>query len=406
MPRRSDAAGAAPAPVGAQPAAVAPQQAAAAGAAPPPQALPSPPGLTYDTVVVQPEGTDGITLPKFLLPDGRSPRRPLVTYVPQRFLEIVLFQRYDGGSSGAVHKIIGLSGLGATAWTINAAAVLEGEISQAHSQFIFDKYKELLPTSGDPLLANRARNIVLIPVATAASVCRGRGRSPATTAFLRACAPNEVPRSWEIQEQAEAQGAQGEEDLLLTDELDEAEDADADVAPSFEAELRAGGGFSSFTQKLDDEKSHDYAIKGHQLGALLKKEGDTYIAFKVSPLEARRASTAVADKTAQADLQNYCAPTSTLEHARHRPTTARPPPASQPPVCPHRPLPRLPQAQRQAAARRALLARPAHARLGAAVGERMGRLHEGGARPRLLVDGQLHQLAVRPRLVRVGLARL
>ena len=322
MPRRSDAAGAAPAPVGAQPAAVAPHQAAAAGAAPPPQALPSPPGLTYDTVVVQPEGTDGITLPKFLLPDGRSPRRPLVTYVPQRFLEIVLFQRYDGGSSGAVHKIIGLSGLGATAWTINAAAVLDGELSQAHSQFIFDKYKELLPTSGDPLLANRTRNIVLIPVATAASVCRGRGRSPATTAFLRACAPNEVPRSWEIQEQAEAQGAQGEEDLLLTDELDEAEDADADVAPSFEAELRAGGGFSSFTQKWDDEKSHDYAIKGHQLGALLKKEGDTYIAFKVSPLEARRASTAVADKTAQADLQNYCAPTSTLEHARHRPTTA------------------------------------------------------------------------------------
>ena len=81
MPRRSDAAGAAPAPVGAQPAAVAPHQAAAAGAAPPPQALPSPPGLTYDTVVVQPEGTDGITLPKFLLPDGRSPRHPLVTYV-------------------------------------------------------------------------------------------------------------------------------------------------------------------------------------------------------------------------------------------------------------------------------------------------------------------------------------
>ena len=36
-------------------------------------------------MVVQPEGTDGITLPKFLLPDGRSPRRPLVTYVPQRF---------------------------------------------------------------------------------------------------------------------------------------------------------------------------------------------------------------------------------------------------------------------------------------------------------------------------------
>lgn len=73
MPRRIDAAGAAPAAAALQPT-VGPQQAA-------PQVLPSLPDLTYDTVVVQPEGTDGITLPKFLLPDGRSPRHPLVTYV-------------------------------------------------------------------------------------------------------------------------------------------------------------------------------------------------------------------------------------------------------------------------------------------------------------------------------------
>ena len=58
--------------------------------------------------------------------------------------------------------------------------------------------------AGAQLLANRTRNIVLLPVATAAAVCRIRGRSPAATAFLRACAPNEIPRSWEIQDEAEA----------------------------------------------------------------------------------------------------------------------------------------------------------------------------------------------------------
>ena len=42
-----------------------------------------------------------------------------------RYVEIVLFNRYDGGSSGAISKILNKNGLGSTAWTINAAAVLK-----------------------------------------------------------------------------------------------------------------------------------------------------------------------------------------------------------------------------------------------------------------------------------------
>ena len=273
--------------------------------APPPQGLPSPPGLTYDSVLVQPAGTMGVTVPKFLLADAREPTRPMVTFVPQRFLEIVLFNRYDGGSSGAVQKILTFQGLSRTAWTINSAAVLNGELSQVHSTFIFDKYKELLPTDGDPVLSGRIRNIVLLPVATAAAVCRIRGYSDTTMTFLRACAPNQIPQSWMIQERGEELAEQGDHDLLLVDQLEEAEDIDQDVvAPSFAAELRAGG-FSSFKQTVADEQSHDYAIKPNQLGAKLDGEARTYIAFKVSPLEARRASTAVVETTAQADLQSY-----------------------------------------------------------------------------------------------------
>lgn len=296
MPRRAIGA--------AQPAAQPAQPAAHPAAQQPPDHLPSPPGLTFNTVVVQPEGTNGLTVPKFLLPDGRNGRRPLVTFVPQRFVEIVLFNRFDGGSSGAVYKILNLNGLGPTAWTINTAAVVYNELSQAHATFIFDRYKEHLPTNGDPVLANRMRNVTLLPIATVAAVCRIRGRSPGTTAFLRACAPNQLPRSWEIEEEAETL-EDNEHDLILVDRLQEAEDAEADVAPSFEAELRAGS-FSSFNQKAADEKTaRAYALTPAQLGAKIKKEADVYIAFRVSPLEARRASTAVAETTTQADLQSY-----------------------------------------------------------------------------------------------------
>ena len=46
------------------------------------------------------------------------------------YLEILLFFRTDGGSSGAVNKLLNKVGLGPTAWVINAAAVTNDEISR------------------------------------------------------------------------------------------------------------------------------------------------------------------------------------------------------------------------------------------------------------------------------------
>ena len=62
--------------------------------------------MTLDTVLVQ-----GITVPRFTLPDGRSARRAQVTFVPQRYLKMVLFNRTDGGSSGAVYKVLAQTAL-------------------------------------------------------------------------------------------------------------------------------------------------------------------------------------------------------------------------------------------------------------------------------------------------------
>ena len=190
-------------------------------------------------------------------------------------------------------------GLGPTAWVINAAAVTNEEISQAHADFVISMFRDLLPSNSDAVLGGRTRNVTLIPVASAASICRTRGRSPTTIAFLRACAPQEVPRSWELQESAD-ELEEDEADPLLEDDLAEAEDADADV--SFADEFRAGGFASYNATAADETNAREYGLKPSDIPANLSREADKYIAFKVAPLEARRASTAVVDKTAQADL--------------------------------------------------------------------------------------------------------
>ena len=282
------------APAVAQPAAAPP--AAQAPPPPPPAGLPSPQGIIFDTVLVQPEGGTGLTVPRFTIPDGRSASQAQVTWVPQKYVEMVLFNRgTDGGSSGAVYKLLGKVGLGSTAWLINAAAVTNAELSQAHADFVLATFKDLLPSNSDAILGGRTRNVTLIPVASAASICRTRGRSPATIAFLRACAPQEVPRSWQLQEQAEAL-EEDEADPLLEDDLAEAEDADADVA--FADELQAGGFASYKATAADESNAREYGIKASEIPVNLKLEADKYIAFKVEPLEARRASTAVVETTA------------------------------------------------------------------------------------------------------------
>ena len=47
------------------------QPAAQAPSPPPPAGLPSPQGIVFDTVLVQPEGGTDLTVPRFTLPDAR-----------------------------------------------------------------------------------------------------------------------------------------------------------------------------------------------------------------------------------------------------------------------------------------------------------------------------------------------
>ena len=98
----------------------------------------------------------------------------------------------------------------------------------ARADFILATFKDLLPSNSDVILGGRTRNVTLIPIA---SGLRG---------FLRACAPHQVPRSWQLQEQAEAL-EEDEADPLCWRTISRRLTtvyADADVA--FVDELQAG----------------------------------------------------------------------------------------------------------------------------------------------------------------------
>ena len=101
--------------------------------------------------------------------------------------EILLFKRTDGGSSGAIWKALNNSGLQSTSLCCARKAVDAGHISEAELSQILSVFKGALPADiCDPSSLGRVRACTLLPIATAASVCRTHGRSPASLAWLRA----------------------------------------------------------------------------------------------------------------------------------------------------------------------------------------------------------------------------
>ena len=107
----------------------------------------------------------------------------------QRHLEILLYQRFDGGSSGAIWKALNNSGLQSTSLNASRKAVDDGFLLEAELAQIISVFKLNLPVECcDPSQLGRIRSTTLLPLATAASVCRQYGRSTASMAWLRAFA--------------------------------------------------------------------------------------------------------------------------------------------------------------------------------------------------------------------------
>ena len=115
--------------------------------------------------------------------------RSLRSLFAQRHLEILLYQRFDGGSSGAIWKALNNSGLQSTSLNASRKAVDDDFLLQEELAQIMSVFKLNLPAECcDPSQLGRIRSATLLPLATAASVCRQYGRSTASMAWLRAFA--------------------------------------------------------------------------------------------------------------------------------------------------------------------------------------------------------------------------
>ena len=206
--------------------------------------------------------------------------------------ECILYNRaLDGGSSGAIWKLLNQLGLGSTALQVDAKAICAGHILQTEYNEIMRIYRT---TSTGIECMRRIRSVTILPLATAAAVARSFGRSQASLAFLRAFSMP-VPESWELASQQEANTAVGEVDFVLDEQLDE---------HTFEAEDQ------SFAQELTSMASFaatpadELKVRNVQLSpvpAELASQLEAFLAHRTSVFAARRQGAAVVDLSCESD---------------------------------------------------------------------------------------------------------
>ena len=240
------------------------------------------------------EARDGFSMPCVTLRDRRAGGQPLVRFLYQRHLETVLYGRIEG-SSGPIWKLLNGSGLGATALSVNKAAVTARLIEQSEFDQLMQTFKEALPAGlVDPCSLGRIRNCTLLPVATAAAVARGFGRSPASMAFLRALS-QPVPEAWSLQEEHEANLANGQVDLVLEEQIQQGDFEAEEV--SFAEELTQMPAFSAVAD--DETRMQTYAMT--PVPSVLKHELDAYLVYRTETFAARRQGGAVLSISAEQD---------------------------------------------------------------------------------------------------------
>ena len=151
----------------------------------------------------------------------------------------------------------------------------------------------------DPCSKGRIRSCTLLPIATAAAVCRTFGRSPASVAFLRLFS-QPVPEAWLLQEQAEADEAAGERDLLLHEQLESGASLEMEEVESFEAELQQMVPFAADAE--EEGRMRNYAIA--RPPPMLTSQLKIYVQARTAIFDSRRSGSAVASATVEGDVQN------------------------------------------------------------------------------------------------------
>ena len=211
--------------------------------------------------------------------------------------------------TGAIWKALTMSGLDSTSLCVARKAVTDGTIEEAELQQIMTLFRSSLPPDMcDPSSLGRIRSCTLLPIASAASICRSHGRSGASLAWLRAFSMP-IPPSWEMQEQVEQDAANGEVDLVLEEQLlDE---------HGFEAESYTLAEELTQTVSFKDTVSDDVKLRQYALtpGRALREQMAKYIEHRTSVFAARRSGASVVNVTAEHDVSTAMLPTHVLSSA-------------------------------------------------------------------------------------------
>ena len=211
----------------------------------------------------------------------------------------MLYGREDGGSNGAIWKLLSATGLGRTSLIVNKASVTMGIVTGAEQSEILELFRRTSCRNVDPCSLGRVRGCTLLPIATVACICRTFGRSPASMALLRALS-QPVPESWELQEQRETLAGQGEVDLLLEEAVETGQDFEAEDV-SFADELVTN--MAVFSPDAGDEEKMSNCVLDRP-PSLLVSELSAYITYRTETFAARRTGGAVVSCTSEGDKQS------------------------------------------------------------------------------------------------------
>ena len=99
----------------------------------------------------------GFSMPRIALANRRAAGAPTLHWICQRHLEILLYNRVDGGSSGAIWKALSQSGLGGTSLCCSKKAVNDGLLLADEFAQIMTVFKNAIPADAtDPSSLGRS----------------------------------------------------------------------------------------------------------------------------------------------------------------------------------------------------------------------------------------------------------
>jgi hypothetical protein len=245
----------------------------------------------------------------------RRDQRPIreVRYCFLKQFEVCLY----GSNSGAVQMLLARLSMSSTTLLLNRACIDEKVVTEAEYNEVFDIFRTLLPVE----TKMKARQASLLPLTVAVAAATQFGRSPRTTALLRAL--SSLPTRWQQEiemEENEAAGAlvervdvegpgashtldcfvSGEVDLVLRDQLIEDEDTEQ-VAIDFALELLLTES-PWVEQETETAKCQNMALQ--PVPRLVQDEFKGFEEFRNSPFNRFRAGAQVVSTTIDSDCAN------------------------------------------------------------------------------------------------------